>query len=329
MKEFCPACNKVSVLEKNPEKEKVLVRGEDIEVNYVNHTCGLCGNSFETTRNFDVLDEAYRIYRKCHSMLQPEDIKAWRQGLGLTQKELADLFNWGVATLSRYENGSLQRKDHDKFLQIASNPVVLSKLIRDNPAALSDQKREKLISELKSEAELSHTFERIYEDYFATYKPSVLSGFKKLDIEKMFNSILFFCKGGQWKVKLNKLLFYADFKSFKDYTISITGARYLHLPLGPVPDKFDYYFATLVDCRKLLVNEVGFGNGTGIEYNSLIEPDLSVFEEIELKILLEIKDYFKNYTSAQIKDFSHNELGYQQTDDNEIISYAYAEQLSI
>lgn len=35
--------------------------------------------------------------------------------------------------------------------------------------------------------------------------------------------------------KLNKILFYADFGSFKKYGCSITGTEYMKLPNGPVP----------------------------------------------------------------------------------------------
>ncbi|NIO19633.1 MAG: DUF4065 domain-containing protein, partial [Candidatus Aenigmarchaeota archaeon] len=45
---------------------------------------------------------------------------------------------------------------------------------------------------------------------------------------------------------LNKLLFYADFKHCKEYTVSISGSRYARLPYGPVPDNWAHYLAFLI-----------------------------------------------------------------------------------
>ena len=70
-----------------------------------------------------------------------------------------------------------------------------------------------------------------------------------LGLAKLFNAILFFCKGRVLKTKLNKLLFYADFKHFKEYAVSITGARYARIPFGPAPDKYAFYFATLLESK--------------------------------------------------------------------------------
>ena len=49
-----------------------------------------------------------------------------------------------------------------------------------------------------------------------------------------------------YKTKLNKLLFYSDFINYYLNGTSISGAKYVHLPYGPVPDSYK------VRCRNLL-----------------------------------------------------------------------------
>jgi len=51
-------------------------------------------------------------------------------------------------------------------------------------------------------------------------------------------------------------MFYADFVHFKDNAVSITGVRYAHRTDGPVPDKSEYFFASLTDSRQVEVEEI-------------------------------------------------------------------------
>lgn len=329
MKGICPNCEKETELELVYAKEVVEVRGEPIEVDAEFFKCTECEAEFENTRGPDSLALAYREYRHRHDMLQPEQIRDWRKQYGLTQIELAQLLGWGGVTLSRYENGALHVESHEKILRLAMEPRNLMKLIEETPGALSDDKRERLLEELRVADDEVCSFERLFEERFGHYAQDEFSGFRKLDIRKLFNVILFFCDGGQLKTKLNKLLFYADFKHFKENTISITGARYFHLQYGPVPDDYDYYFAELERARLLDMVEETYGEYTGFKCVTRNQPDLSIFEQSELDSLINVKEYFKDFGSARIMDFSHEEIGYVSTNEGESISYLYAQNLKI
>jgi len=326
---ICPNCEKETNIQSVTRREIVNVRGEQIEVEARFMQCPECGVEFESTEGHDALAEAYREYRRCHEMLQPEDIRKWRNTYGLTQKELSALLGWGGATLSRYENGALQDDTHEKMLRMAMEPHNLLNLIKETEHALTPEKRERLVRQLEAAEAEAVSINRLFEDRLGSYSPNELSGYLKLHLPKFYNAILYFCKGGQLKTKLNKLLFYADFKHFKDNAVSITGARYVHLPHGPVPDNYEFFFAALSHARQIEVDEVQVFQYFGENFVSAIEPDLSLFEPSELKVLAEVKDFFKNYSAKQIRDFSHEERGYQETPDHGLISYAFAESLQI
>jgi hypothetical protein len=68
---------------------------------------------------------------------------------------------------------------------------------------------------------------------------------------------------------------------------------------------------------------------TGEKYTSLRSPDISVFSNDELKTLISVKEKFKGWTAKRISDFSHQERGYQETQNGKLISYRYAEYLQI
>ena len=329
MNNICPGCEKEAKVKIIKRLEGIDVRGETIEVEAQYYQCLECGVEFENTRGFDALEAAYREYRLRHEMLQPEDISGWRKSYGITQKELCALLGWGGATLSRYENGALQDETHEKMLRMAMEPHNLLNLIKETPHAFLPEKQERMIQYLEAAESEAVSINRIFETLFGSYQPDEFSGYLNLRLEKLQNAILFFCKGGQLKTKLNKLLFYADFKHFKENAVSITGARYIHLTHGPVPDKYDFFFASLTESRQVEVDEIPIYQYVGENYTSTVEPDLSIFEPSELKVLAEIKEFFKNYTATQIRKFSHDEQGYHETSDHEQISYSYAEALQL
>lgn len=329
MKSYCPNCDKEREVANHRVPEQMKVRGEKIKVEAEFLKCGTCGAEFENTRGHDALDLAYREYRRRHGLLQPEEVQNWRKGYGLTQRELSKLLGWGGATLSRYENGALQSEAHEKMLRLAMEPHNLHRLIQESPDALQEDKRKRLEKELSEVEAEAYSFQRLFEESFGTYDPDELSGYRRLDIGKLFAAILFFCRGGQLKTKLNKLLFYADFKHFKEYAVSLTGARYIHLPYGPVPNNYEFYFAELIREGSLRVEEVVMGQYIGEQFVTIHAPDLNIFTDSEIKVLSEVKDFFKNHTSSQVKDFSHRERGYAETADGDVISYRFAEQLQL
>ncbi len=330
MKTLCPSCEKEARIEAIERIEKIVVRGEEFNIPAKYQKCTLCGDEFENTRGHDALEMAYREYRKKHGMLQPEETQKWRKEYGLTQKELGDLLGFGGATLSRYENGALQVESHEKLLRLIMEPRNLLHLIKQTPEALGQQKRERLIKELVAIDSESCSFDRIYEERLGSYSPDEFSGYKKLDLAKFYNVILYLCKGAQLKTKLNKLLFFVDFKHFKDYTVSITGARYAHLPYGPGPDHYEFYFADLIHNENRLAVEEAPQYGYEAEiYTTIKEPDLSIFTDSELKIITEVKEWFKDFNASQIRDFSHKEKGYQETQNGQLISYDFAKLLQV
>ncbi|MEE9303354.1 MAG: type II TA system antitoxin MqsA family protein [Thiotrichaceae bacterium] len=329
MKGICPNCEKETELELVCTKEVVEVRGEPIEVDTEFFKCTECGVDFENTQGPDAIVLAYQEYRHRHDMLQPHQIRDRRKQYGLTQNELSQILGWGGVTLSRYENGALHSEAHEKILRLAMEPHNLITLIEEAPGAILEDKRKRLLDELRATDSEACSFERLFEEQLGQYAPDEFSGFRKLDSKKLFNAILFFSVGGQLKTKLNKLLFYADFKHFKEYSVSITGARYVHLQYGPVPDDYDYYFAELAREHYLGVEEEIFDNYTGFKCVARVEPDLSLFNQSERDVLEQVIQYFRHFGSVKIMEFSHEEVAYASTMEGETISYLHAGNLRI
>ncbi|MEW6586598.1 MAG: hypothetical protein AB1442_13455, partial [Nitrospirota bacterium] len=87
--------------------------------------------------------------------------------------------------------------------------------------------------------------------------------------------------------------------------------------------------ASLKGSGALAVEEIPFPEYTGERYVAHRKPDLAIFSETELKILAFVKEYFKDLNASDITKFSHEEVGYNETDAGDPISYKYAAKLKI
>lgn len=330
MKLSCPICENSTKLELVKGIKDVLIRNEPITIEVEHYKCSECGEEFivPDSKN-DPLEDAYRLYRAKHNMLQPEEIRRFRFKYRLTQGELAKLLGLGGASISRYETGKLQDGAHDTLIRLAMDPVKLRELINDSVGVFSEEKKPKILNTIKEEEPIVTSLERFITLNFQNYDPDEHSGFKKFDIDRFLNAVLYFCKGGVTKTKLNKLLFYADFKHYKEYTVSISGARYAHVPFGPAPSDYDFYYPILTRQNAVEVEEIIYPYFTGENFVAKQEPNLNVFSDTELHILSLVKEFFKDFNATEMSNYSHEEKGYKDTKTSELISYVYGEYLKL
>lgn len=325
---LCSNCEKETQFELVTKEEIINVRKEPVKVEVQYRKCVECGDEvFDPNLNKDPFDLAYREYRRKHSFLQPEEISDWRRTHGLKQSELAKLLGLGMATISRYENGALQDESHEKLFRLAMEPDNLLKLVEASENVFSETKKKRLVESLREEEDKLLTEHSIFLK-LPDYEPDEFSGYRALNVGKLYNAILYFCKEGVFKTKLNKLLFYADFRHFKEYTLSITGARYAHIPFGPAPDSYDFFYALLRSTGAVEFIEKQYRNGSGEIIKATKEADLSIFSPSEVRIMAAVKKDFKDYNAKQITEYSHEELGYKEIEDGHLISYSYANLLN-
>jgi len=332
---ICPECGSSDV-KNNHREQKIEIRGDMISVEVPSFSCTVCDSEWEMLESdYDYLDTAYRIYRQRHQLLQPEEIRDLRKRHSLTQGELARLLGWGLVTLNRYENGALQDQAHDSAIRMLKDPVNMYKLLKQRPDALEQVKRHQVQKKLKSL--LNDTMESCLIAPYFDNPPSIESGLSEFSLAKCLNMILFLCKDGIYKTKLNKEMFYADFKHLKDFGKSITGPKYNHAPFGPVPLMYTVLIGSLIEKRKISVKEIPY-SGTDARGDDIVAeqydaaescPQLSIFSDSELQTILSVKSFFSSFSSRKITSYSHEEPAYQQTREFETISYEYARELRV
>lgn len=331
MRKYCNECGREVDTKIVTEKETYNVCGENVEVEARVLVCAECGEEFycEDLDNATLVS-AYNKYRRRHKLLLPEEIKNIREQYGLSQRSFAKLLNWGDKTICRYENGSVQDKAHNSLLLFLRKPENMRTYLIENEVALNERQLNRLLAivdKLEQSKEYRES-KRLLDAYFKRL-PSEENGFRVFDYEKFCAMVLFFSNKSKelLKTKLMKLLNYSDMIFYKENGISISGARYVHLPYGPVPENFDLLLGTMA-ADHIAHIEVLYDNG--YEKHQVI-PEADIAEEIfskeEINVLERVYKKFADYGSVDISNYSHKERGDRSTEKGEVISYAYAKDI--
>lgn len=152
----------------------------------------------------------------------------------------------------------------------------------------------------------------------------------KINEEKYRNAILFFIKycNNQYlgATKLNKLLYYLDFISFRDNKESVTNDIYIHKQYGPVPSKIDDVITNLHEKGFIQVDKIELKHSDGdmFRYDTTREVDPSVFNKYENDLLNKIVKEFCLWTTDKIVNQTHLEAPWFYSKPYEIVDYKYS-----
>ena len=333
MMEYCDACGKEVETKIISRQETFNVCGEDITIEAQVMVCAECGEElFCEELDSATLVNAYNEYRRKHKLLLPDEIKKIREKYGLSQRSFAKLLNWGDKTICRYENGSVQDKAHNSLLLFLREPENMRTYLTENEIALDERQKAKLMDTVeKLEQDTDYRVGRRFFEMFFSRIPCEENGFKGFDYEKLCAMVLFFAHESSelLKTKLMKLLNYSDMIFYKENGISMSGLKYAHLPYGPVPEHFDMLLGKM-EADHIAHIEVIYDNGYE-KHQVIPECDMpkDILSQEELDVLQRIFIKFKDFGSVDISNYSHNEKGYNDTKQGEIISYSYAKDIQL
>ncbi len=331
---FCSKCGH-AVNTRIEERDEVFpVKGENVAIASKVRICDSCGSDiYDRELDGENLTNAFDVYRQRHKIILTEEIVKLRNKYGLSQRSLGSLLGWGEVTLHRYENGSIPDDAHNQVLKLIDDPVNMIRIYEQNRAKLIPRIQlnlENRLKELVKEEALED--KRCIEFPICEDIPNILNGFKSFSPETIKEMVIFFCSknGGVIKTKLNKLLWYSDFLHYRYHTVSISGARYVRLPYGPVPDNYEVYLHNLVTTDLLEIEEEHYPNGfVGELLKSKVETLTDLLEESNLTIMDAVYRHFKSKNASEISKISHEETAYIKTKNHEQISYKYADELKV
>lgn len=185
------------------EDERVTFRGIELTVTTKGYKCSVCNIKTATIEQSAQTQKAIGdAYKKKSGLLTSNEIRECRNQLGITQQQLADKLNIGIASIKRWEGGLIQSKSMDRLLRKELKYEIGGEDPYTGNRALSLPRIKLVIKE--------------FEKYLG----------RKLLIK------------GDKGLFAAKYVFYADMKAYLKCGVSMTGARYAMLPKGPQLDNY-------------------------------------------------------------------------------------------
>lgn len=124
--------------------------------------------------------------------------------------------------------------------------------------------------------------------------------------------------------KLNKILFYSDFLSYRHYGKAITNHIYQKLERGPAPRSLLPIRNKLIEDEALAIQKADY-HGRGQDRTlALRQPKLDIFTPQEIDLINQIVKDLWDYDGTEVSELSHEFIGWKVAKEKEEIPYQVA-----
>jgi hypothetical protein len=250
---------------------------------------------------------------------------------GVSQKDFSEILDWGRATITRYENHQVQDRAHDDILRkIESDPKWFIEMLKRAEFRLSQKafiKYNQLANLQFRKMKNQYLYNSILALY-SDYNDDMINGGVLLNLNKVNEVINYFALHVEslHKVKLMKMLWYSDNLNYKRYGKSITGLVYRALPLGAVPEGYEQ----ILDTDNVRFEVVYYDlDRMGYKFHPIPGFEVKELSDVDIEILDTVISSVGHLNSKDIVEKMHNEVAYEETQSDCIISFSYADRLSI
>ena len=272
------------------------------------------GEPFTTTESDTAwFNQVTNQYRAKYGIPYTDEIIALREKYGLSATKMSAILGFGVNQYRLYEMGEVPSESNGKLIRSAMNPRTFLDLVNDSRHQLTDREYAKITARVQ---EVINQIPVWYEErgavgrIFRTHR-GVENGFAPQSTVRLKNLLLYIIgqMGEVFQTKMNKVLFYIDFLSYRENGMAISGLAYNAIDFGPVPQRWDRVYSAfdeIVPLPKLVRDQ----ESTAL--TASVEPDMACFTEQERAIIDTVCAKMKNLSAHDISALSHNEPAWQR-----------------
>ncbi len=232
-------------------------------------------------------------------------IKNLREKLEINQQKLANLLGVSRPTISNIENGERKVSTDEliKFSEIFDLPIeVLLDFKKEVEVILDDTKK-------KVETE-----------------PQIRINVPQKNLEKFKEVLLYVLNKVGSKPNIGvtiiyKLLYFIDFNFYEKYEEQLIGATYRKNRYGPTPLEFKEIVNKMIKEKEITRIKNIYFEYPQTKYLPLKKPDLSKLKANEIKVIDDVLNLLSDLNASQISEYSHNDIPWLTTEDQEIIEY--------
>ena len=272
-------------------------------------------------------------YREKVGLLTSHQIATIRARYGISQSDLCLLLGWGAKTITRYESHQVQDVAHDTILRKLDNdPEWFLQLLHAKKESIPPASYSKYLERGTALFEQDHDLylkSAIMSKYARFIHDPEVTGGKVLSLDVVSDMIRYYANSSLvtslFRVKLMKLLWYADALSYKRRGHSISGLVYRALSMGAVPIAYE----SIVDLSAIRCEEIDMGDGTGYKFLPTENKAYAHLTTEDKEILDAVIQRFGRTSKNLIVETMHREDAYAETAPNEVIPFKYAKTLSL
>ncbi len=296
------------------EPETLSFRGEKFGCTYISFRADDIDEGYTTTESDGVWwNQVTNQYRENHGIPYQDEIVALRELYGVSATKMALILGFGTNQYRLYEDGEVPSESNGKMIRSAMNPKVVLALVRSSRHQLTEKDFAKItarVEEVIARSEDRYDEQKESERLFPSGR-GLANGFAPLSVSRLKNLLIYVLgqMGETFQTKMNKVLFYIDFLSYRERGIAISGLAYQALEFGPVPQRWNRVYSAFdevqeqlrlvqgQECMSLLTNE---------------NADMRGFSAAEMAVINEVCDKMKDMTSRAVSKLSHEESAWKE-----------------
>ncbi len=293
--------------------DKIKYRGEDFECMYISFRDDETGESYTTTESDSVwFNQVTNQYREKHGIPYTDEIIALRERYDLSAAKMSTILGFGANQYRLYEEGEVPSESNGKNIRLAMNPRSFLELVKSTRNQLTDKEFEKTINKVN---DAINRFDGINEELWTASwvfqkGRGMVNGFAPQSTSRLKNLLLYVLDklGETFQTKMNKVLFYIDFLSYRERGMAISGLAYNAIDFGPVPQRWDRVYSAFDEVAqqpRLVQNQ---------ECTALLagsEAEMGGFSEDEIAIIDKVCAKMKKMTSRAATNMSHEEMAWK------------------
>ena len=258
------------------EERKMTFRKESYKVMFPFYKCHDTGEQFTTTESDGVwLAQLRNQYCQKYGIPYTDEIVRIREKYGLSAAMMSEILGFGANQWRKYEQEEIPNVSNGRMIRSIMNPKVMLDILNNAKPSLREKDYVRISKKIESTIRNSDKDRQSEYDtsrIFSTYR-GIENGYAPLSLERLKNILLYVISkcGETWYTKMNKILFYIDFTSYRDLGMAISGLQYRAIDYGPVPEHFARVKQTDTMKRKQFVK--------GIEQIAL-EGAIQIFHDL-------------------------------------------------
>lgn len=294
--------------------ETMTFRGEKFNCAYMSFRDDELNEGFTTTESDSIwYNQVTNQYREKHGIPYQDEIIATRERYGISASKMSLILGFGTNQYRLYEEGEVPSESNGKMIRSAMNPRVFQELVGASRNLLSEKEFVKISAKVEDVIEQSVDMK---DDQWAERRifrtgRGLANGFAPQSTARLRSLLVYVLgkMGDTFQTKMNKVLFYIDFLSYRERGMAISGLAYQAIEFGPVPQRWDRVYSgfdEVVPQSKMVKDQECTVLTTDVK------ADTSLFSKEELEIIDAVCKKLAGASAKIIVEMSHRESAWKK-----------------